>query len=149
VQQSVSEFIVRQHHTAFSCDDWDTCKAFFVDLIGFKVVAEMERRDEPALGTTVGMPGAVCRWAMLELAGYHIELFKWLNPRGKPIPIRQCDLGLTHICFEVKNAEEVRRRLLAAGYQPLSDVQSLRDGRARPFYCKGPEGVIVEFIEYP
>ena len=24
-----------------------------------------------------------------------------------------------------------------------------RGGRAKPFYCKGPEGLIVEFVEYP
>jgi glyoxylase I family protein len=147
--QSVEDFIVRPHHTAFSCGDWDKTKAFFVDLLGFQVIGEMEKRDEALLSTVTGMPGAACRWAMLELGGYHIELFKWLSPEGKPIPIRQCDIGLTHICFQVKDAEEVRRRMLAAGYQPLSEVQSLRGGRAKPVYCKGPEGVIVEFVEYP
>jgi hypothetical protein len=28
-------------------------------------------------------------------------------------------------------------------------VQSLRGGRAKPVYCLGPEGLIVEFVEYP
>ena len=109
----------------------------------------MEKRDEPELATVTGLPGAACRWAMLELPGYHIELFKWLTPEGKPVPIRQCDHGLTHICFQVKDAAEARRRMIAAGYQPLSEVQSLRGGRAKPFYCRGPEGLIVEFVEYP
>jgi len=113
------------------------------------VAGELERRDEAALATVTGLPGAACRWAMLELGGYHIELFKWLTPRGKPVPLRQCDIGLTHICFEVRDAEEARRRLIAAGYTPLSGVESLRGGRAKPFYCKGPEGIIVEFVEYP
>ena len=146
----LADLIVRQHHTAVSCRDWDAMKAFFVDLLGFKVLGEMERRDEEKLATVTGLPtGAACRWAMLELAGYHIELFKWLSPEGKPVPIRQCDLGLTHICFQVKDAEEVRRRMIAAGYEPLSEVQNLRGGRAKPFYCRGPEGIIVEFVEYP
>jgi glyoxylase I family protein len=146
----IADLIVRQHHTAVSCADWDAMKAFFVDLLGFKVLGEMERRDEEKLATVTGLPaGAACRWAMLELSGYHIELFKWLSPEGQPVPIRQCDLGLTHICFQVKDAEEVRRRMIAAGYEPLSEVQNLRGGRAKPFYCRGPEGIIVEFIEYP
>ena len=147
--QSVHDLIVRQHHTAVSCADWDKVKSFFVDLLGFKVLGEMEKRDEAQLATVTGLPGAACRWAMLELHGYHIELFKWLTPEGKPIPIRQCDHGLTHICFQVKDAEETRRRMVAAGYQPLSEVLALRGGRAKPFYCKGPEGLIVEFVEYP
>jgi len=28
-------------------------------------------------------------------------------------------------------------------------VLSLRGGRAVAFYCRGPEGLIVEFVEYP
>ena len=147
--QSVKDHIVRPHHTAFSCSDWDKTKSFFVDLLGFKVVGEMEKRDEAVLATVTGLLGAACRWTMLELGGYHIELFKWLAPEGKPIPVRQCDIGLTHICFQVNDAREVRRRMIAAGYQPLSEVQSMRGGRAVAVYCKGPEGVIVEFVEYP
>jgi len=147
--QSLSDLIVRQHHTAVSCDDWDTMKSFFVDLLGFQVLGEMDKRGEPQLETVTGLPGATCRWAMLERNGYHIELFKWLTPAGKPVPIRQCDHGLTHICFQVNDAVEARRRMIAAGYAPLSDVLSLRGGRAKPFYCKGPEGMIVEFVEYP
>jgi catechol 2,3-dioxygenase-like lactoylglutathione lyase family enzyme len=145
----LDDLILRPHHTAFSCEDWEATRSFFVDLLGFRVVGEIERRDEAALATVTGLPGAACRWAMLELGGYHIELFKWLTPRGKPLTMRQCDIGLTHICFEVRDAEEARRRLVAAGYTPLSHVESLRGGRARPFYCQGPEGVIVEFVEYP
>ena len=34
--QPVADLIVRQHHTAVSCRDWDGMKAFFVDLLGFK-----------------------------------------------------------------------------------------------------------------
>ena len=30
-----------------------------------------------------------------------------------------------------------------------AEVLSLRGGRAKPFYCRGPEGMIVEFVEYP
>ena len=72
----------RQHHTAVSCAYWDKVKSFFVDLLGFKVLGEMEKRDEAQLATVTGLPGAACRWAMLELHGYHIELFKWLTPEG-------------------------------------------------------------------
>ena len=43
--------------------------------------------------------GARCKWAMLERDGYHIELFAWMTPKGEPVPIRQCDLGYTHIAW--------------------------------------------------
>ena len=53
--QSVHDLIVRQHHTAVSCADWDKVKAFFVDLLGFKVVGEIEKRNEPELATVTGL----------------------------------------------------------------------------------------------
>jgi hypothetical protein len=84
---------------------------------------------------------------MLELGGYHVELLKWLTPEGKKIEIRQCDIGIVHLCLEVSDAQEVRTRLMAEGYETISDVQSLRGGRAKVFYCKGPDDVIVEFLQ--
>ena len=148
-KNAVSDQIVRCHHVAFSCGDWPGTRAFFVDLCGFKVLGENLDRGEPELAEVVGMPGARCKWAMLELNGFHIELFEWLTPTGQPVPLRQCDHGYTHIAFQVKDAAEVHRRLTAAGYKPLNRPISLRGGRANAFYCRGPEGAIIEFVEYP
>lgn len=144
---SLRDLVVGPHHTAISCRDWDRTRSFFVDLLGFSVMGEIDRRDEPALGILAGLPGGVCRWAMLQFGHYQIEIIKWLTPEGKPIGIRQCDIGLTHVCIEVTDAEEVRRRIIAAGYEPISEVQSLRGGKAKPFYCYGPDGVVIEFLE--
>mgnify|MGYP000930252925 CR=1 FL=1 len=146
---SVSDLVVRPHHTAFSCRDWEGSRRFFVDVVGFKVLGEDHDRGEPELAEVVGMPGARCRWAMLERDGYHIELFQWLTPAGSAVNIRQCDIGYTHIAFQVKDAAEVQRRLIASGYQPVSRPIPVRGGRANAFYCHGPEGCIVEFVEYP
>lgn len=146
---SISELVVRPHHTAFSCRDWDTARRFFVDIIGFKVLGENLDRGEPELAEVVGMPGARCKWAMLERDGYHLELFQWLTPAGSAVNIRQCDIGYTHIAFQVKDARDVHARLTASGYHPLGRPISLRGGRATAFYCRGPEGCIIEFVEYP
>jgi catechol 2,3-dioxygenase-like lactoylglutathione lyase family enzyme len=112
-----------------------------------RVEGEMDHRSEPALGVVVGLPGAVIRWAMLEFFGYRIELFKYYNPEGRSIAIRQCDRGLTHIAFQVNNTDEVCRRIRQAGYTTFSDPQDLRGGVTRPMYVNGPEGIAVEFLE--
>lgn len=146
---SLAELIERPHHVAFSCEDWETARSFFVNVLGFKVLGENLDRGEPELATIVGMPGARCQWAMLQLGGIHVELFKWLAPQGRRIDIRQCDVGYTHFCFQVKDSQEVWSRLTRAGWEPLSKPVSVRGGRAFGFYCKGPEDCIFEFIEYP
>ena len=145
---TVKDLVTRPHHTAFSCRDFDAAKKFFVDVLGFAVKGEIADRGEPELATVVGMAGARCRWAMLELGGWHIELFQWLEPVGRPVGMRQCDLGFTHICFQVSDVREVERRLRAGGFEPLSPPLPLRGGRALPMYVRGPEGAIIEFVEY-
>lgn len=140
--------VLRPHHTALCVDDFDAARAFFTDLIGMQVEGEMDQRGEPGLGVVVGLPGARIRWAMLELQGYRIELFKYYNPAdGRRAGLRQCDRGLTHIAFQVNNADEAYTRLRAAGIETYSAPQDLRGGRSRPFYAVGPEGIAVEFIE--
>jgi catechol 2,3-dioxygenase-like lactoylglutathione lyase family enzyme len=146
-ERPLSALVKRPHHTAISCQDWDRTKSFFVDLLGFHVVGEIERRDEANLRIVSGVPGGVCRFAMLECAGYHIELLKWLEPVGRRVDVRQFDVGIVHLCLEVSDAIAASLLLHEAGYETVSEVQSLRGGRAKAFYCKGPEGVMIEFLE--
>lgn len=140
--------MIRPHHTAVSVADFEAARAFFTDVIGMRLEGEMDRRGERELGVVVGLPGAVIRWAMLELAGYRIELFKYYEPEGKRIGIRQCDRGLTHIAFEVNDSDAAYERIRAAGYDAVSAPQNLRGGATRPFYAIGPEGIAVEFIQF-
>ena len=146
-RHSVADLIVTPHHTALSVRDYETAKAFFVDMLGFRVENEMKNRDEPALGVTVGMPGARCDWAMLERQGHRIELFRWLSHEGKPHGRHQADIGYTHICMQVSDVTEAWQRLTAAGWEAVSEPQSLRGGVSRPVYIIGPGGCIVEFLE--
>ncbi|MCA0239539.1 MAG: VOC family protein [Proteobacteria bacterium] len=140
--------VMRPHHTALCVDDFEAARAFFTELIGMRVEGEMDQRGEPELGLVVGLPGALIRWAMLELQGYRVELFKYYRPHdGRRIGLRQCDRALTHIAFQVSDADETYARLRAAGVETYSAPQNLRGGRTRPFYAVGPEGIAVEFIQ--
>lgn len=147
IRVSVADLVVSPHHTALSVHDFEIAKAFFVDVLGFRVENEIRNRGESALGVTVGMPGARCDWAMLERQGHRIELFRWFEPEGKPHGRHQADIGYTHICMQVSDVTETWQRLTAAGWEALSEPQSLRGGVARPVYIIGPEGCIVEFLE--
>lgn len=139
--------VIRAHHTAVCVQDFEAARAFFTDVIGMRLEAEMDHRSEPNLGVVVGLPGAVIRWAMLEFFGYRIELFKYYTPEGRQVPIRQCDGGITHIAFQVNNTDEVVRRIRAAGHSTFSEPQELRGGVTRPVYVHGPEGIAIEFLE--
>lgn len=143
----LDDLVMRPHHTAVCVEDFDAAQAFFCDVVGMRIENEADNRDEEELGVVVGLPGAVVRWAMLERNGYRIEMFKYYRPEGRTINIRQCDRGITHVAFEVRDVDEACRRIRAAGHETFSDPQDLRGGITRPVYVKGPEGIVVEFIE--
>lgn len=143
----IAGLIVRPHHTAVSVRDFDAALDFFVHVIGMRVVGHMDHRREANLDQVVGLPEVDIRWAMLELGGYHLELFKYYSPAGRTHHIRQCDLGLTHLCFEVYDVDLVHERLTAAGYRANSPPLELRGGRSKPIYVTGPEGIVIEFLE--
>lgn len=139
--------VLTPHHTAVCVTDFDHALEFYCSFLGFELEGHMDQRDEPALGTVVGLPGAVIRWAMLRLGNHRIEVFKYHNPAGEIAPRRQCDFGYTHIGMEVSDVDAVYEQALAAGYRALSPPHCLRGGRTRVFYLCEPEGAITEFIQ--
>ena len=86
---SIADLVVRAHHTAFSCNDYAAARIFFVDILGFKVVGEMESRSGDGLDVVVGMPGASCHWAMLELGRWS----KWRWSRWAVLRVERADEG--------------------------------------------------------
>lgn len=143
----LDDLVVCPHHTAVCVEDFDAAQDFFCNVVGMRLENEAAHRDEENLGTVVGLPGAAIRWAMLERNGYRIELFRYFQPEGRTVNIRQSDRGITHIAFQVSNADAAYQRIVDAGYTPYSPPCDLRGGVTRPFYVHGPEGIVVEFIE--
>lgn len=146
---SIANLVDGVHHTALSVRNYEAMRAFFVDFIGFEVTDEMAERGEPEFSVVVGMPGARCRWGMMRLGSHRVELFCYFNPEGGAVPPAQCDTAFTHLAFETNNVDEVHRRAIAAGYEAVSEPQTMRGGAVKVFYLRGPEGVIVEFMEFP
>lgn len=135
-------------HTALCVNDFARALAFFVGFLGFTLDDEMDYRDEPALGTAVGLPGAVIHWAMLSHQRHRIELFKYYEPQGDARPRRQCDFGYSHIAFVVADVDAAYAEILEAGYHTVSAPQVLRGGRSKVLYVKEPEGAITEFVQW-
>lgn len=138
---------LRAHHTAVCVEDFDSAKQFYIDFLGCELEGEMDHRNETALGEVVGLPGADIRWAMLRHGDYRLELFKYYRPEGDTGERRQCDVGYSHVAFQVDNVDAVYEQAIAAGHEALSAPRDLRGGRTRVFYLKAPEGVVTEFIE--
>lgn len=145
---SVADLIERVHHTALCVRDFDTMHAFLIDFLGFEVEGGKAERDAPELAVVTGMTGAHILWALLRKGSHRVELFQYLAPPGKTTPPAQSDTGFTHLAFTVSDVDAVHDAACAAGYGPISVPQVMRGGVSRVFYLRGPEEIVVEFMEF-
>lgn len=146
---SVSGLIEGMHHTAISVRNYAEMRAFLTDFLGFEAESEFRERGELELCRVVGIPDAKIHMGMFRLGDHRVELFEYLSPVGRSVPPAQNDVALTHLAFRVSDIEAVHRRALEAGYTPVCAPQSMRGGVCIVFYLLGPEGVVVEFMQFP
>jgi len=137
--------IARLEHPALSVGDLDRSIAFYRVLLGFELIRIIEPRDDAMLGTISGMPGAKARIAHLELGDSMLELFEYVEPRGRPIPSDrpQADIGWVHVGLSSDDVPADYRRLKERGVSFLGEPVEFRPG-VRVVYFHGPDGEVCE-----
>jgi len=88
----------RIHHIAIICSNYEKSKEFYVNILGFKIIKELYRKDRESykLDLSVG-------------ENNQIELFSF--PQSPKRPSYPEARGLRHIAFEVDNIDEVINEL--------------------------------------
>lgn len=92
----------RIHHIAIICSNYEVSKDFYVNKLGFEVLAEVYRAERQSYKLDLAVNGI-----------YQIELFSFPDPT--PRPSRPEAAGLRHLAFEVDDVEEVSEQLNAMG----------------------------------
>jgi len=82
----------RIHHIAIICSDYEKSKDFYVNKLGFEVLAEVYRTERQSHKLDLAVNGI-----------YQIELFSFEHP--VPRPSRPEATGLRHLAFEVDCVE--------------------------------------------
>lgn len=141
------------HHTAICVSDIERSLAFYRDLLGLKVLRQVELSDQ-RLDQVVGLPGARLKVAILQVGNSQerLELMQYLSPQGRPLPaeLRQCDVGVTHVCFTVTDIERLSQDLVDRGVRFNSPVQTMDPtevGTAKIVYLHDPDGITLELLE--
>ncbi len=132
-------------HAALSVSDLDRSLTFYRDRLGMAVVRVIEPGEAGDLGRIVGMKGARARIAHLERGGMMLELFEYVEPRGRPDrdDRTQADLGFSHVGFRSTDVVGDYRRLCAEGVRFLGAPVEFRPG-VWVVYFRGPDGEICE-----
>jgi catechol 2,3-dioxygenase-like lactoylglutathione lyase family enzyme len=141
------------HHTSFTVADLDRSVVFFRGVLGLELLYQREIRDE-YFGQIVGLPGCVVKVALFRLpgSGHHLELFQYLEPRGKPVQARPCDPGSCHLSFLVDDLPALHGELKAKGVAFVSAPVEIAAGPNRGgygIYLRDPNGILLEFFQLP
>ncbi|MBC7004007.1 VOC family protein [Photobacterium sp. BZF1] len=121
------------HHAAIICSDYSRSKAFYVDILGLKVLAEHYREARDSWKLDLQLPD-----------GSQVELFSFPNPPERPsFPEAR---GLRHLAFVVDSVEQVTDYLESRGVE----VEPIRideyTGKAFTFF-QDPDGLPLELYQ--
>lgn len=121
------------HHVAVICSDYAVSKAFYVDLLGLRVIAEHYRDARDSWKLDLGLPD-----------GTQVELFSFPAPPARPSRPEAC--GLRHLSFAVTDVAACKAELEAKGVA----VEEIRvdeyTGRRFTFFAD-PDGLPLELYE--
>jgi len=125
----------RIHHVAIICSDYAVSKAFYVDVLGLRIVAEHYRAERQSWKLDLALP-----------SGEQIELFSFPSP--PPRPTRPEAQGLRHLAFSVDNVAACNVWLEDRGIAVEPVRVDEYTGRRFTFLAD-PDGLPIELYEQP
>ncbi len=122
--------IIRFHHAAIICSDYERSKHFYTEVLGLLVISETFRAERNSYKLDLAIPG-----------GGQIELFSFPNPPARLSYPEGC--GLRHLAFEVTDIVAAISDLTEQGV----NVEPLRldelTGKPYTFFAD-PDGLPIE-----
>jgi glyoxylase I family protein len=121
------------HHVAIIACNYDASKAFYAELLGFRILRETYRQDRDSYKLDLGLPN-----------GDTIELFSFPDPPVRPTNPEAA--GLRHLAFAVTNVESVAAALREAG-TAVEPIRVDPTTGAHYTFFKDPDGLPLELYE--
>lgn len=120
------------HHVAIIVSDYQKSRAFYVDLLGFKVIRENYREDRGDYKLD------------LKLGDMELEIFGIKDAPKRPSYPEAC--GLRHLAFKVEHIEETVAELqeLGIGTEPVR-IDTFTGEKMTFFF--DPDGLPLELHE--
>jgi catechol 2,3-dioxygenase-like lactoylglutathione lyase family enzyme len=75
------------------------------------------------------------------------ELLEYLNHPTELIQQKIINVGASHICYRVKNADEAYQKLLSQKISLISEPELSSEKIGRAFFALDPNGIRIELVE--
>lgn len=125
--------ILRTHHVAVICSDYETSKRFYTQILGLEIVSEVYRQERHSYKLDLRLPDNM-----------QIELFSFPAPPRRLSYPEAC--GLRHLAFEVANVDEAVVGLERAGVVVEKVRVDEYTGKRFTFFAD-PDGLPLELYE--
>ncbi len=136
-------------HVGIPVSDMDRSLEFYQNVLGLELLFLTEGSGE-ATSKAVGVPNAHLKFAFLRAGDAIFELLQYITPTGKPYTGMNCDVGATHVAFEVEDIEEAYQNLTAQGIQFNTSPVHLDEGPLAGCafaYFPDPDGIQLEIFQ--
>lgn len=135
-------------HVGIVVADLEAALHFWSDLLGFRVVRQMEESG-PHIDAMMGLQDVrVTTVKMAAADGNLIELLHFHTHPDRPAwQGTPYSTGLTHIALTVGNLQAICEKLSAFGVTFNAPPQLSPDGSVLVTYARGPEGLLLELVE--
>ena len=121
------------HHVAVIASDYERSKAFYTEVLGLAVIAEIYREQRQSWKLDLALPG-----------GGQIELFSFPDPPPRTNAPEAC--GLRHLAFAVADVEAEARFLTGHGIAVEPVRVDPQTGKRFTFFAD-PDGLPMELYE--
>ena len=125
--------ITKIHHIAIICSDYHKSKAFYTEILGFKILQEVYREERQSYKLDLALNDNYC-----------IELFSFPNPPQRTSRPEAC--GLRHLAFEVNDLDQTVAYLQSVNIfsEPIREDEFTNK---RFTFIADPDELPIEFYE--
>jgi catechol 2,3-dioxygenase-like lactoylglutathione lyase family enzyme len=134
-------------HTGIVVNDLNASLHFYQDMLGFKVVKQMEESGRYIDNILALSNVKVTTVKMASPDGQLIELLYYSSHVKEQKTREICDIGISHIALTVDDLNSYHNKLKNQGVQFNCPPQLSPDGYAKVTFCRAPEGTFVELVE--
>ena len=145
----------RIYHVGHTVSDLDRSVAFYRDILGLDYIGEilMEGEETDRLFGRKGTKARVVYLNGSEKADMPpVELIQFI---GTDITLRKANLftsSISELCFYTDNIEKLYEKLRQNNVPCISkpekfDFTEKGFGKSKAFYCKDPDGIILEIMQ--
>ncbi len=139
--------ITNVRHTGIVVDDLEASLHFYRDLLGFKIVKEMDEGGDYIDDMSALEKVQVKTIKLTARDGQLIELLHFISHPLQRQPREFHDIGIAHIAFAVDDLDETYQQLTESGVPFNAPPQLSPDGYAKVTFCRAPEGTFIELVE--